>query len=128
MTENIDYREKLPDGCPPADAQEISNVVVVFRLVRSDPPTDEDFKSLRALRPLQKFGTPECVALGLSVHKDLKRCEKLASLPKFKGCFVAKLSLGPGAGKIKQTFSNSHHTWWPRCEYDITAICEVGGK
>ena len=39
------YREPLPEGCPPDDAEEITTPRIVYRLVRSNPPTDDDFRS-----------------------------------------------------------------------------------
>ncbi len=49
------YRESLPDDCPPDDAGEIAATRVVYRLVRNNPPTDDDFRSQRAERPDRVF-------------------------------------------------------------------------
>lgn len=47
----MSYREPLPDGCPPDEAEEIVEQREVFRLVRNRAPTEEDFRSQRAERP-----------------------------------------------------------------------------
>lgn len=41
------YREPLPEGCPPDSAEEITVTRKVFRLIRTVPPTDDDFRSQR---------------------------------------------------------------------------------
>ena len=45
------YRELLSEGCPPDDAWEITAHRAVYRLVRNNPPTDDDFRSQRAEKP-----------------------------------------------------------------------------
>ena len=42
------YREPLPEDCPPDEAEEITAPRVVYRLVRNNPPTGDDFLSQRA--------------------------------------------------------------------------------
>ena len=49
------YREPLPDDCPPDEAEEIDAPRVVYRPVRNDPSTDDDFQSQRAERPDRIF-------------------------------------------------------------------------
>ena len=39
----MSYREQLPEGCPPDEAEEINTRREVFRLVRNRTPTEEDF-------------------------------------------------------------------------------------
>ena len=41
----MNHREPLPEDCPPGEAEEISVPFTVYRLVRNDPPTDDDFRS-----------------------------------------------------------------------------------
>ena len=120
------YREPLPAGCPPDEAEEIEESREVYRLVNSNPPTDSDFASQRALQPNKTFpGITECQALGLSVHAERRDSEKTLKLPTQRGRQVCRVRLGPGAGRIQQTGSRSHHTWWPLADYDILARCEV---
>ena len=72
------YREPLPEGCPPDAAEEISAAWRVFRLVRTKPPTDRDFRSRQTESPMRQFhGATECRTRGLSVYtarRDAKRC------------------------------------------------------
>ena len=120
------YREPLPNGCPPAEAKEIRAAREVFRLVDSNPPTDSDFASPRALQPVKTFvGVTECRALGLSVHTELRDSKKALKLPTQRGRRVCRVRLGLGAGRIQQTGTPSHHTWWPLADYDILIRCEV---
>jgi hypothetical protein len=57
----------LPPDCPPADA--VLHIGAVYRLVKSVPPTDEDFKTYFVLYPGRKWKQQElCPAHGLSVR------------------------------------------------------------
>ena len=67
------YRDELPPGCPPEGqglTKEITTETICYRLVRNDPPTDEDFRSQRTLEPNRDFGVSECRAKGLSVFRQ----------------------------------------------------------
>ena len=122
----MNYREPLPDGCPPDTAEEIAQPRDVFRLVRTDPPTEEDFKSQREENPGRTFrGVDECQARGLSVHTERSDSENALRLPKFRRWSICRLQLGLGAGKILQTGRPSHHTWWPLADYDVLAQCTM---
>ena len=119
------YREPLPDGCPPEEAEDISGLRIVFRLVRHDPPANDDFKSQRAENPNRKFRS-ECHARGLSVHDDLKASEKIMKLPTQRGKRICRVRLSSGAGRIQKTFRNpSHYTWWPFSDFDIVSNCSL---
>ena len=56
------YREKLPQGCPPLDAEEIKSTRCFFRLTEGNPAKDSDFLSQRAIAPKAIFNCDECVA------------------------------------------------------------------
>ena len=59
------YREPLPEGCPPDDAEEITANRAVYRLVRNNPPTDDDCQSQRAENLHRVFHrVTECQAPG----------------------------------------------------------------
>lgn len=119
------FREALPDDCPPEAAEEIAAPRDVFRLVASDPPTDYDFQSQRALRPAAVFAVAECQAHGLSVHTERTDSQRASKLPKLRGKRVCRVHLLPGAGYLQQTGTPSHHTWWPLADFNILAQCEV---
>lgn len=118
------YREPLPDGCPPDIAEKIDGPRDVFRLVRTNPPTEIDFRSQRAEKPDHPF-SDECQARGLSVHAERRDSEKALRLPTLRGRLVCRLRLGAGAGEILQTGRYSHHTWWPLADYDVLEKCTV---
>lgn len=122
----MSYREPLPDGCPPYAAEEIAAPREVFRLVRGNPATWDDFRSQRAEKPNRQFpGITECQARGLSVYVERKDCEKLLKLSHMRNRLVCRVCLDIGAGRMQQTFQPSHHTWWPLAAFDILARCGV---
>ena len=113
FNEYMTFREPLPEGCPPTEAEEIAQVRVVFRLVRTDPPTDSDFSSQRAEKPNNQFNIPECRARGLSVFSEVKEAEKKLKRRTLKGLMICQLKLDKGAGYMLRTGRRSHFTWWP---------------
>ena len=119
----MSYRDPLPEGCPPDAAEEITTPRVAFRLVRTDPPTPDDFLSQRQENPGRMFsGVTECQACGLSVFADRRDVEARAlKLPRLKNRKLCRVTLPAGAGRIQQTFQPSHHTWWPLAAFDILA-------
>ncbi len=120
------YREPLPEGCPPDTAEEIAAPRVVYRLVRNNPPIDDDFRSQRAESPGRIFrGVTECQACGLSVFANFDVAEELSASRRFTGTEVCGVALGPGAGRILPTGRHSHSTWWPLADYDLLANCRV---
>ena len=119
------YRESFPDNCPPDTAAEIDAMCFVYRLVRNNPPTNDDFRSQRAEKPTARFNVSECRARGLSIFADRRVAERLAKKPNLTGSEICQVVLTPGAGRIKQTGGRSHYTWWPYKDYDILANCRL---
>lgn len=121
------YREALPQDCPPGNADEIRSPRVVYRLVRSNPPTDDDFRSQRSENPTRIFkNVTECQARGLSVRTELDSATDLMKLRTMRGKVLCPVQLVPGAGRIMQTGEDLHHsTWWPLASYDILANCSM---
>lgn len=78
----MNFREPLPEKCPPEEAENVLDEHVVFRLVRTKPPNLDDFCSQRAEKPNAAFGfgVTECQACGLSVHADRSDSEKASKL------------------------------------------------
>lgn len=121
----IQYKEELPDGCPPPDAEDIHDVVF-YRLVKSHPPTEEDFTSLKAQNQTKNHKSHECEACALSVFVELSGAVELLKLPTQKGKQIAKLKLGSNTGKHKRTFNRPHHhSWWIYNSFDPLACCEA---
>jgi hypothetical protein len=121
----MNYRESLPEDCPPESADEITEARLVYRLVKGAPPTLNDFLSQRALKPGAKFSVSECQARGLSVFTQKTDCVNLLKLPHLRSNQVALVRLEQGAGRLQQTGRPSHHTWWPLADFDILAHCEM---
>ena len=122
----MNYREPLPENCPPDEAEEIAAPRLVYRLVRSNPPTDDDFQSQQAEKPDRVFqDVTECQARGLSVFANRNVAEQLATRGSLQGTAVCQVTLTPGAGCIQPTGRRSHRTWWPLANYDILANSQV---
>ena len=119
------YREPLPDDCPPDAAAEITEPRLVYRLVRHNPPIDDDFRSQRAEKPDAIFSVDECQACGLSVYARPRDAARQAARPNLRGTVVCRVRLIRGAGRILKTGGNSHYTWWPLAAYDILPHCQM---
>ena len=119
------YREPLPEDCPPPQAEEIAGPRIVYRMVWSDPPIDDDFRSQRAKNPEKIYQVTECRARGLSVYAQLEDVKFLAARLGLEGVYFCRVALATGAGRIQKTGAASHHTWWPRAAFDILAHCQV---
>ena len=73
MGNALEYREPLPADCPPADAVEIVVPRIVYRFVRNNPPSLDDFRSFRALNPDRELrNVTECQMRGVSVFVNLE--------------------------------------------------------
>lgn len=120
------YREPLPAGCPPETAQEILTEWRAFRLVRDNPPREDDFRSQRWQKPTHRFhGVTECQARGLSIFAQRDDAERALRLPSLRGRFLCVVQLEAGAGYIQKTGRGSHYTWWPLAAFDILGRCAV---
>jgi len=122
----MDFLETLPPGCPPPEAKEINSESFVYRLVKNNPPTMQDFQSLRSRRPAGNFGImSECHARGLSVWANAESCENARRLTALRTIPVCRIGLSEGAGYIQETFQLNHRTWWPLKAFDILDNCEM---
>ena len=120
------YREQLPEGCPPNEAEEITTRRIVYRLVSSNPPTYDDFRSQRALKPDHDFrNATECQARGLSVFADRRAAEERLKRRNMRGKMVCEVALDRGSGRIQKTGGSHHYTWWPLADFDILSNCRV---
>ena len=112
------YREPFPDDCPPDEAEEITSPRLIYRLVRNNPPTDQDFVSQRPDRVFRNIS--ECQARGLSVRTNLDSAMELRGLRTMRGTMLCQVRLDYSAGRIMQTGEDPHHsTWWPLADYDV---------
>ena len=103
-----------PPGCPgsdpvPADGQ-------VWRIVRSAPPQEKDFKSNRLQQPRKDWGEQECEACGLSVYRTERDAARVRELtPAFRKRLIASATLTASHGVTLSTPRPdfpSHTTWW----------------
>lgn len=125
LNESIMFREFLPEGCPPTEAEEITDTMIVFRLVRTDTPDNSDFRSKRAESPNNQFSVSECQARGLSVYLQVREARKQLKIPTLRGMLICQVTLDKGAGYILKTGRRSHFTWWPLADFDILDNCQV---
>jgi len=106
----MNFPAHYPALCPPASALEASGEI--YRFVVNDPPQPGDFLSYHLLGKKCDKGK-HCEACGLSVllsESAVKQYRQM--IPYFRKRRVAKGSVAPDWGKIAQTGSIPHHTWW----------------
>ena len=118
------WKEPLPEDCPPVDATSPNNELY-FRLVTQDPPLESDFYSNRKLFPLLHFNTSECVARSISIFKCIKSCGQIRKLPAHKNKLIAKLTLSAEAGLIKKSGRPKHYSWWIRKDFNPIEFSEI---
>ena len=122
----MQYRDPLPEDCPPPEAAEINRPSVFFRMVHNDPPTEADFLSQRQENPaIQLRNLSECHARGVSLFSAKRDASRLIRQGKFAGCSVVRISLDAGMGAVLKSGSRSHFTWWPAAGLDYAALCRV---
>ena len=127
MSEELKFRDELPPGCPPEDAQEISEARVMYYLITSFPPTDLDFVPVAMQRDVSADPAEViCRAHGLSVFNTRRQLERgPGALLPFHGHLISRLHLVPRAGRIKRTGKNrGHHTFWPYASFNLLEHCE----
>lgn len=110
------FRDEFPEDCPPPEASEIREPVIVYRLSSKFPAQPRDFQSAWQRQPGAEslIGLTECQAKGLSVFTDL--ADARSALSDRGNGFVVELELSAGMGVIQETPSRlrrSHCTWWP---------------
>ena len=112
----------LPDGCPPPSAVPANGTY--YRLVRNNPPTDDDFRRPRDLPRSTPLKEDElCVDSALSLFEDPKDVHLARQyVPGFKKKKVAQGTLVPTAGVTLHSPTllsgdpvvelASHTEWW----------------
>ena len=125
----MEYRDDLPEDCPPPAATVIEEELVMYRLLWGDEPTEEDFKSKWQERVDKGAPVPEdwkegpmpCDKRGLSVFSTWDSCEEQRRRDSSR---IGRVVLNRGAGAIRPTHGH-HFLWWPAAGYDILARTEV---
>lgn len=101
--------QKFPTGWP-QDAVDAEGGV--FRLVKSDPPTDADLASHHETGRLPK--APPCLRCGISVFREMEDAVHQRQLFPKLGDLIATATLQPVHGRTKLTEGRqpTHTTWW----------------
>jgi hypothetical protein len=100
-----------------------------YRIVKTDPPTEADFRSMAAVGRRLRVDTPENRRLfaGVSVYNSLEAATRTANeYPKI-GRFVAVLAI-PEEGEIhweQTTAEPSHYTLWGDPASLLAAVISV---
>lgn len=119
----VAYKAEVPPHCPPLKAED--RPATLFRVCKSNPPTEDDFtshaasddgnKQRLAKRKLEQ-NPDDCGPFGLSVwvsEKSMRHaCKALKKLT--RGRFVFKADVIAGEGMLMLTGEDEHHTYWPR--------------
>ncbi len=110
-----EWPDFYPDDCPPSDANDLDGVV--YRLVKSNPPTEADARSHLELGASPK--APPCQRSGLSCALDREYLEDVRrAVPYRRKNRIARGEFHSEHGKIKQTGPDrGHHTMWLRAPF-----------
>lgn len=109
-TQALTFPQSWPDQpCPPSTAIDADGIV--FRIVKTDPPSSHDFLSHTELGRRVKAS---CVACGISVFRKIEDAEHCAEMYPKLGNLIAKGELSPATGKttVPAAKGASHITWW----------------
>jgi hypothetical protein len=82
----------------------------VFRIVKADPLSGDDFRSYHEMRIARGDPILRC---GLSVFRLRSDAEHVSRMFPNLGKVIARGTLQPEHGKTKQTGRPTHTTWWP---------------
>lgn len=121
------YAEGMPADCPLPRAESCGGVV--YMLAKSDPLTDEQFRSqAERNQALTVSGENVCTRFGLSVFTEVSGCTALRELRPRLGSLIVRADLKPEHGMIASTPNGrnpNHHTWWPLREIDRKSLFSV---
>lgn len=130
MPSRIKYRDPLPEGCPPDEAEVIAEKRVLYHFTFEPIDPDNDFRSQRQKQPGAMRNDPrdECNARGLTMWDDLgvargelKNMQRRFGDRPSGGIWAARricrVELNDGAGATLKTYRDHHWTWWPAAGY-----------
>ena len=129
------YRESLPDECPPGDALDTCEMLVL-RLVPSESPTEQDFDSYAKLGKEPPKDMCGCRWASCSVFKASQgehipaAMKKLPAVRKKLLSHIAEIKLDSNAGKFKSSATgNGHIDLWLYASFSpssaITTVREI---
>jgi hypothetical protein len=98
-----------------------------YRIVRSDPPTVEDFRSAAARGRIPPDANAEDRRLlaGVSVYRTEAQARRKARQYPALGAFIAELALPPQLVAERTTPSPGHHTLWAPPEALLACVVRV---
>jgi hypothetical protein len=102
----VEARARMPDKTPAPST--------LFRIVKSDPPTERDFMSNRALGldPPDETRATFRVHQGVSLWRKLAQARRKARTYPGLGGFIAEVRIDPERVTIEKTFGRGHFTGW----------------
>ena len=109
----MDFFEDLGTAgitCPHEDAYLPNGTTVYYRKVATHPATSSDF-----LPNLLREAPDKCIAKAVSLFDNkpaLENIFKAPALKKKRPVKIVSVILTPNCGKLKQTFSAGHHSFW----------------
>lgn len=116
MPATHEFREPLPSSCPPSSAL-VPSGLLVYRLVKSSPPTAADFASHAELG-IAPLGVDECRARSCSVFSSPEPLDRMRLLPKFRShSVVVRLDLDELSGVVNRGHKG-HYDWWVFRSFD----------
>ncbi len=123
------YREELSESCPPERATSTSDERL-YRLVSSDPPTDDDFLSVAELNPKAHQSRSLCERRALSVWTEIEWARHIRmAFPTHRDKRIALVTLPPDAGVIASDEQKPEHVrWWMCGAFDAVAFTVMTGE
>jgi hypothetical protein len=126
LGETVKFRETLPPGCPPKEAQDIE-CAEAFRFIPAATPESAHFASNAAKRETPPPGIDACRWASCSLYTDMATVQKKRKLKKLRSYTpIAVLKIGAGSGYL--IIANSHIDFWMFETFDpVAAIVRVEG-
>jgi hypothetical protein len=84
---------------------------MVYRVVLTDPPTQQDLLTYLELGKAPKVDT--CKRGSVSLYATPEDAQHLIDTRPYVGNFVASLALTKAHGKVSKPSSSGHIDWWP---------------
>lgn len=109
------FKEHLPPNCPPSEAKD-QDWGAVYRLVKHDAVSEEDFLSHAALGTVPRSAKDLCrfSSCSLFTSKDTALGKLPTMKKKFK--YLASLAIPLGSGKSKQSGHHIDMWFFKRCD------------
>ena len=119
----MQFRDELPDDCPPEGHEIIDAERWVYRLVRGDTPQAEDIRNSYEEYPNREWKrVSPCHVRAVSVWATPDGCRSVHRRGPLR---VARLALRAGSGAIMPYGRPGHLSWWPSLEFDISTSAEI---